>query len=155
MNRRAPCAAVWLQLLFELKVSESVHGLRWPPWLHIPVVLDENKPFWPQLWGSHSHSSGVWAHPPCVPWRSALLQAARTFERGASNEKTTHSEGQVHLTKRGNPCSPGSAESCWQMPVIEGKKTLQTSKTSNVSAAGMVDKHHASKVRQVRCANTK
>ena len=65
---------------------------------------------------------------PCLAWRYALLQAARTFEQGASKEKTTHSEGHVYLTKVGNPSSPGSAESCRQMPVIKGEKTLQTCK---------------------------
>ena len=42
------------------------------------------------------------------------------------------------------------------MPVINGEKTLPepAPKTSNAFAAGMVDKHTASKLRQVKCANT-
>ena len=45
-----------------------------------------------------------------------------------AKEKTAHREGHVSLTKVDDLSSPGSAESCRQMPVIKGKKTLQTCK---------------------------
>ena len=36
---------------------------------------------------------------PCLASRCALLQAARTFEQGASEEKTTHGEGHGYLKR--------------------------------------------------------
>ena len=88
-------------------------------------------------------------------WRFALLQAVRTFEQSTSKEKATHGEGHMSLTKVGNSSSPSSAESGRQMPVINGEKTFHNAKTSKAFAAGMVDRHTASKLRQGECASTK
>ena len=46
--------------------------------------------------------------------------------RGKQRKKTAHRKGPVSLNKLDNLSSPGSAESCQQMPVIPGKKTAQT-----------------------------
>ena len=93
----------------------------------------------------------------CFTWRHALLQAVRTFEQYTSKEKAKHGEGHMSLTKVGNSSSPSSTEFCpadasdlWREDFPE-----PAPKTSNAFAAGMVDKHTASKLRQVKSANTK
>ena len=48
--------------------------------------------------------------------------------KGQAKEKTAHRKGHVSLYKLDELSSPGSAESCRQMPVITGKKTVQTCK---------------------------
>ena len=90
------------------------------------VLVEKNPSEYPFTGGFH----------PCLAWRYALLQAAHTFEQGASKEKQTHGEGHVSLTKVGNPSSPGSAESCRQMPVTKGEKTLQTCKDQKCFRSG-------------------
>ena len=72
----------------------------------------------------------------CLTWRYALWQAVRTFEQSTSKEKATHGEGHMSLTKVGNSSSPSSAESCRQMPVINGEKTFQTCKDQQCFRSG-------------------
>ena len=48
------------------------------------------------------------------------------LSKGQAKEKTAHRKGHVSLKKLDDLSGPGSAESCRQMPVIKGKKTLQT-----------------------------
>ena len=48
--------------------------------------------------------------------------------KGQAKEKTARRKGQVSLYKLDELSSPGSAESCRQMPVITRKKTVQTCK---------------------------
>ena len=50
------------------------------------------------------------------------------LSKGQAKEKTAHRKGHVSLNKLDDLSSPGSAESCRQMPVITGKKTIQTCK---------------------------
>ena len=63
-----------------------------------------------------------------VPKHVRSTAEARTFEQGASKRKTAHRKGHVSLEKLDDLSSPGSAKRCRQMPVIKGKKTLQTCK---------------------------
>ena len=97
-------------------------------------------------------TGGVYSY---FTWRFAPLQAVRTFEQSTSKEKAAHGEGQMSLTKVGNSSSPSSAERGRQMPVINGEKTFHNAKISKAFAAGMVDRHTASKLRQGKCASTK
>ena len=57
----------WRGVCAEENAFAICPAMRWPPWLHmirtwgIPLVLDENKPFWLQQARSRSCSSRVWA----------------------------------------------------------------------------------------------
>ena len=147
--------------------------MRWPPLLHmIPdmgytLVLDENKPFWPQLSQSHSHSLRVWTHALArVQGRPEAYQAK--FHRGAENHRKTSlpseypsiggSIPEYHGAMRScrqHASSPGSAESCRQMPVIKGKKTLQTCKDQQCVRSWSDGFAHRQQVAAMRCASTK
>ena len=92
---------------------------------------------------------------------SSLLYMARCAFAGSTQfraickqEKVKHGEGHMPdpmpLTNVSNSTSPNGTEFCRPMPVIE-----PAPKASNAFAAGMVRKHTARKLRQVKSANTK
>ena len=68
----------------------------------------------------------------------------------ANKEKAKDGKGRVPLTNVGYSTSPNGTELCRPMPVIYGDFPEPAPKTGNT----FVDKHTASKLRQVKCANT-
>ena len=85
-------------------------------------------------------------------WRDAPLQVARNFEQHANKEKVPNAFDkceQLDLPEW-HRVLPADASDLWREDFLE-----PAPKASNAFAAGMVHKHSARKLRQVKCANIK